>query len=139
MLEIDNTKESFEALWHKIEATRQLLAGQSRRFCVRNILRSWFPRGALPRPRGEDLTFDDLVWHVCRTASPSGEILGWTELPPPGVDPRPTREVLRALTQVVLGLGARQVNYRALDFAYSLVYTGKNAIVLDHKKHSAER
>ena len=139
MLEIDNTKESFEALWHKIEATRQLLAGQSRRFCVRNILRSWFPRGALPRPRGEDLTFDDLVWHVCRTASPSGEILGWTELPPPGVDPRPTREVLRALTQVVLGLGVRQVNYRALDFTYSLVYTGKNAIVLDHKKHGAER
>lgn len=138
-MKIENTFEGFLLLWRQLEATRQLLAGQSRRFCVRNILRSWFPRGALPQPRGEDLTFDDLVWHVCRIASPSGEILGWTELPPPGVDPRPTREVLRALTQVVLGLGARQVNYRALDFAYSLVYTGKKTIVLDHKKHSAER
>ena len=79
---IENTQAGFEFLWRQIEATRQLLAGQSKRFCVRNILRSWFPRGALPRPRGEEMSFDDLVWNVCHIASPSGEIVGWTELPP---------------------------------------------------------
>jgi hypothetical protein len=132
-MEIENTQAGFEFLWRQIEATRQLLAGQSKRFCVRNILRSWFPRGALPRPRGEEISFDDLVWNVCRIASPSGEILGWTELPPPGIDPRPARDVLRAITQVVLGIGNRQVNFRALDKAYSQAYTGTK-IKIDHKK-----
>lgn len=124
-MKIDNTQEGFVTLWRRLEATRQLLAGQCRRFCVRNVLRSWFPPGALPKPRGEEMSFDDLVWNVCRTASPSGEILGWTELPPPGIDPRPAREFLRALTVVALGLGARQVNFRALDESYSLVFPGK--------------
>ena len=132
-MEIENTQAGFEFLWRQIESTRQLLAGQSKRFCVRNILRSWFPRGALPRPRGEEMSFDDLVWNVCRIASPTGEILGWTELPPPGIDPRPTRDVLRAITQVVLGIGNRQVNVRALDKAYSQAYMGKKLNV-DHKR-----
>ena len=129
-MELENTQAGFEFLWRQIESTRQLLAGQSKRFCVRNILRSWFPRGALPRPRGEEMSFDDLVWNVCRIASPSGEILGWTELPPPGIDPRPARDVLRAITQVTLGIGNRQVNVRALDRAY----TGRKAINKDHKR-----
>ena len=116
-MKIDNSYESFVELWHKLEATRQLLAGQCRRFCVRNILRSWFPPGSLPKPRGEEMSFDDFVWKVCRTASPSGEILGWTELPPPGVAPRKHRELLRALAQVSLGLSYQQVKLKELDGA----------------------
>ena len=129
-MEIENTKEGFEQLWRRLEATRQLMAGQSRRFCVRNILRSWFPRGNLPRPKGEEMSFDDFVWNVCRVASPTGEILGWTVLPPPGIDPRPAREFLRALTQVALGIGARQVKLKELDGAYK----GKKQINVAKKK-----
>ena len=102
---------------------------------MRNVLRSWFPRGTLPQLRGEEMSFDDLVWNVCRMASPAGEILGWTELPPPGIAPRPAREFLRALTVVALGLGARQVNFRALDGAYSQVYNGN----MGRKTKCAER
>lgn len=121
-MEIENTQMCFERLWRQLEATRQLLAGQSRRFCVRNILRNWFPRGALPQPRGEEISFDDLVWHVCRVASPSGEILGWTELPPPTLAPRVHRELLRALTQVVHGLNYQQVKLKELEAAYRVVF-----------------
>ena len=121
---IENTKDCFMNLWHQLESTRQLLAGQSKRFCVRNVLRSWFPRGALSRPRGEEISFDDLVWHVCRLASPDGDILGWTELPPPSLNPRVHRELLRALTQVTLGLNYQQVKLRELERAYGEVFAG---------------
>ena len=50
---------------------------------------------------------------------------------------RPARDVLRAITQVVLGIGNRQVNYRALDKAYSQAYTGKK-IKIDHKRHPTD-
>lgn len=121
-MEIENTQMCFERLWRQLEATRQLLAGQSRRFCVRNILRSWFPPGSLPQPRGEEMSFDDLVWHVCRLASPEGGILGWTELPPPTLAPRVHREWLRALTQFALGLNYQQVKLKELEAAYRAVF-----------------
>ncbi len=70
------------------------------------------------------MSFDDLVWHVCRIASPSGEILGWTELPPPTLAPRVHRELLRALTQVVLGLNYQQVKLKELEAAYRAAFPG---------------
>ena len=134
-MEIENNYSGFVSMWQQLEATRQLLAGQSKRFCVRNVLRSWFPRGALPRPRGEEMSFDDLVWNVCRVASPSGEIQGWTELPAPGIDPRPARDFLRALSQVALGIGARQVKLKELDGAYK----GKKRINVAKKREDPSR
>ena len=121
---IENSFDSFLSLWRQLESTRQLLAGQSKRFCLRNVLRSWFPRGALPRPKGEELSFDDLVWHVCRLASPDGDILGWTELPPPSLAPRVHRELLRAIIQVTLGLNYQQVKLKELDAAYRELFPG---------------
>ncbi|MBE6331708.1 MAG: hypothetical protein E7070_05330 [Bacteroidales bacterium] len=121
-------------LWQRLESTRQLLAGQCRRFCVRNILRVWFPRGALPKLRGQELTFDDLVWRVCRCASPDGEILGWNELPLPSLCPRPHRELLRALVQVTSGIGHNKVNLSALDEAYSKAFPNSTPLNVEKKR-----
>ena len=133
-IEIANTADNFVILWQRLESTRQLLAGQCRRFCVRNIMRVWFPRGALPKPRGQELTFDDLVWSVCRCASPDGEILGWNELPPPSLCPRPHRELLRALVQVSLGIGHNQVNLSALDAAYVKAFPASTPLNVGKKR-----
>ena len=138
-MKIENSRESFVELWLKIEATRQMLVGQCRRFCVRNVLRSWFPRGALPRQRGEEVPFDDLVWQVCRLASPSGEMLGWTELPAPTLCPRPHREWLRALTQVALGLNYQQVKLRELEAAYAKAFPHAAALNVGKKRRTKDR
>ena len=131
---VSNDLQCFILLWQRLESTRQLLAGQCRRFCVRNILRVWFPPGTLPKPRGKELTFDDLVWRVCRYASPDGEILGWNELPPPSLCPRPYRELLRAVVQVALGIGHNQVNLRALDEAYSIAFPASTPLNVEKKR-----
>ncbi len=133
-MEIANTADGFLLLWQRLESTRQLLARQCRRFCVRNILRVWFPRGALPKPGGQEMSFDDFVWRVCRCASPDGEILGWNELPPPTLCPRPHRELLRAVTQVALGLTYRQVNLHALDAAYSKAFPNSTPLNVEKKR-----
>ena len=39
---IKNNQECFVQLWLRLERTRRLLGGQYKRFCVRNVLRSWF-------------------------------------------------------------------------------------------------
>ena len=71
---------------------------------------------------------------MCRTASPSGEILGWTELPPPGIDPRPARELLRALTAVSLGISCYKVNLKALDAAYTIAFPKATPINVNKKR-----
>jgi len=52
--ELTNSLACFVQLWLKLERTRQLLAGQHKRFCIRNILRSWFGLKAT----------DDFIWEV---------------------------------------------------------------------------
>ena len=29
-------------LWRKLERTKRLLGGQCKRFCIRNVMKSWF-------------------------------------------------------------------------------------------------
>ena len=69
MIEIQNSQECFVMLWRKLERTRRLLGGQCKRFCIRNVMKSWFDFEAN----------DDFIWRVCHLC----EQEGWNELPEP--------------------------------------------------------
>ena len=73
-------------LWQKLERTRRLLGGQCKRYCIRNVLKSWFGFEAN----------DDFIWRVCHLC----EQEGWNELPEPSLFPRKHREFLRAIVAV---------------------------------------
>ena len=125
MIPIENTQECFVQLWIRLERTRQLLAGQCKRFCVRNILRSWFGLRAT----------DDFIWEVCFRASTEELTLnGYDILPPPSLYPRKHRELLRALVAVSLGIGMRKVHLSQLDKAYSQAFPRSTAINVNKKK-----
>ena len=125
MVKIENTLECFVQLWLKLERTRQLLAGQHKRFCISNILRSWFGLRAT----------SDFIWEVCFRASNDELTLGGMDiLPPPLVSPRKHRELLRALVSVSLGIGMRKVHLPQLDKAYSQAFPGTTAINVNKKK-----
>lgn len=125
MIPIENTQECFVQLWLRLERTRQLLAGQCKRFCVRNILRSWFGLRAT----------DDFIWEVCFRASTEELTLnGYDILPPPSLYPRKHRELLRALVAVSLGIGMRKVHLSQLDKAYSQAFPRSTAINVNKKK-----
>lgn len=125
MVKIENNKECFVQLWLRLECTRQLLAGQNKRFCVRNILRSWFGLRAT----------DDFIWEVCFQASTDELTLnGMDTLQPPSLYPRKHRELLRALVAVSLGTGMRKVHLSQLDKAYSHAFPASTAINVNKKK-----
>ena len=108
MITIDNTQECFVELWLRLERTRRLHLLQCKRYCIRNILKTWLDHRAK----------DDFIFEVCLRA----ETVGWNELPPPQLEPRPHRELLRALTSVTLDIGMRKVDLHALDKAYSIAF-----------------
>ena len=62
MITIENTQECFVQLWLRLERTRRLLGGQCKRFCIRNVLKSWFGFEAN----------DDMIWEVCRLCEQEG-------------------------------------------------------------------
>ena len=112
--EIQNTQECFVQLWQQLERTRQLLGMQYRRFCIRRVLQSWY---------GPEAT-DDFIWEVCNMTSLCMDepVYGYDELPPPSIEPRKSREFLRALVAHRLGIGVRQVSLKELDAAYHTVF-----------------
>ena len=124
--EIQNTKECFVQLWRELERTRQLLGMQYKRFCIRRVLRSWMPTEAT----------DEFIWEVCyNTSLGFGDpIYGYDVLPPPALHPRKSRELLRALVAVKLGIGMRKVNLKALDEAYSIAFPHSTKINVNKKK-----
>jgi len=123
-MKIENNQEGFVQLWLRLERTRQLLAGQCKRYCVRNILKSWFGLRAT----------DDFIWEVCNKASIKDmPIYGYDELPPPWISPRKHRELLRAVVQVTLSLTSRKVNLPALDKAYSIAYPNSTPLNVGKK------
>ena len=126
MIAIENTKECYVQLWLRLEHTRQLLEQQGRRFCVRSLIRSWWPeltvKGELYIIGGKP--FDDFVWEVCHMA----EIEGYQHLQPPSLYPRKHREILRTIVAICLHTGVRCINLKALDAAYSEVFPGSTAI-----------
>ena len=114
MIRIENNQECFVMLWRKLERTRHLLGGQYKRYCIRNVLKSWF---------GGEAT-DDLIWQVCRLS----EQEGWNELPIPSLYPLKHRELLRAIVAVKTGISFWKINLKALDSAYSIAFPKSTAI-----------
>ena len=125
MIEIQNNQDCFVQLWRKLERTRRLLGGQYKRFCIRNVLKTWF---------GYEAT-DDCIWQVCHLC----EQEGWNELPLPSLYPRQHRELLRAIVAVRLGISYWKINLRALDKAYSIAFPNSTPINVNKKKKNNER
>ena len=124
MIKIENNKDCFVQLWLRLERTRRLLGGQSRRFCIRNVLKAWFGIRAT----------DDLIWEVCHRAAVDDEPQeGWNELPLPSLYPRKHRELLRAIVAVKTGISYYKVNLKALDKAYSIAFPKSTAINVNKK------
>ena len=119
MITVSNTQECFVQLWLRLERTRRLLQGQYRRYCIRNVLRSWFGLRA----------DDDFIWEVCTRCGQEG----WNELPSPLLSPRKPRELLRALTAVSLGISCYKVNLKALDTAYTIAFPKATPINVNKK------
>ena len=117
--DFQNSQECFVRLWLRLERTRQLLQGQCRRFCIRNVLKSWFGYEAN----------DDFIWEVCRLC----EQEGWNELPIPSLYPRNHRELLRAIVAVRLGISFYRIDLKALDRAYSIAFPKSTPINVNKK------
>ena len=128
MMNIENNKACFVQLWLRLERTRQLLAGQYKRFCIRHVLRSWFGLRAT----------DDLIWEVCHQASQGTDepLCGGDILPQPRLYPRKHRELLRAIVAVTLGISFYRVDLKALDAAYSLAFPGSTPINVSKKRRN---
>ena len=105
---IENTETCFLQLWLLLDSTRHDLMQQFKRYCIRNILKSWFGTAAT----------DDFIWEVCTRC----EQEGLNELPVVTLYPLPHREFLRATVSTALHIGMRQVNLHALDTAYSIAF-----------------
>ena len=128
MITIENKYECFVALWRKLERTRQLFGMQYRRFCIRRVLQSWL---------GAEAT-DDFIWEVCyNTVVDDQQVYGLDILPPPALYPRKSREFLRALVSVKLGIGMRKVDLKALDRAYSIAFPHSTPININKKRRQA--
>ena len=125
MMEIRNDYECFVQLWLRLERTRQLLAMQYKRFCIRRVLQSWLGAEAS----------DDFIWEVCfNTVVDDRQFYGLDELPAPALHPRASREFLRALVAVRLGIGMRKVDLKALDAAYSEAFPHSTPLNVNKKK-----
>ena len=124
-MEIQNNQECFVLLWRRLERTRQMLGGQYKRFCIRNVLKVWF--GVLAT--------DDFIWEVCHNVVVNDEqVCGNDALPPPSLYPRKHREFLRAIVAVSLGISLRKVDLKALDAAYSEAFPNSTPINVNKKK-----
>ena len=127
MVKIENSKACFVQLWLRLERTRQMLAGQCKRFCIRNVLKVWF---------GVQAT-DDFIWEVCHNTIVDDEwACGNDMLRPPSLYPRKHRELLRAIVSVYLGLSPRKVDLKALDAAYSIAFPNSTPLNINKKKKS---
>ena len=120
MVKIENNQECFVKLWLRLERTRRLFGGQFKRFCIRNVLKSWF---------GGEAT-DDMIWEVCHLC----EQEGWNELPLPSLYPRRHRELLRAIVAVRTGISFWKINLKVLDAAYSEAFPHSTPINVNKKK-----
>lgn len=125
---IENSYECFVQLWLRLERTRQLFGMQYKRFCIRRVMKSWL---------GSEAT-DDFIWEVCfRTVVDDEQVCGLDILPPPALYPRKSREFLRALVAVRLGIGMRKVDLKALDRAYSIAFPHSTPININKKRRQA--
>lgn len=148
--------QNFLNLWQQLERTRQLLAAQRRRFCLRSLIKTWIHLGIInldtipKQPPDKDSpdetsivnrkslnrqSVDDLIWQICLLASRTGhEVYGMNELPPPSTHPRIHREILIALLMVLHGLGKHSIDTRALDEAYHQAFPHSTPLNISKKK-----
>jgi hypothetical protein len=63
-------------------------------------------------------------------------VYGYDELPLPSLYPRKSREFIRALVAVKLGIGVRHVRLKALDKAYSIAFPNSTPINVRKRKRS---
>ena len=78
---------------------------------------------------------DDFVWEVCfNTVVDEQQMYGYDILPAPALHPRASREFLRALVAVKLGIGMRKVDLKALDRAYSAAFPHSTPLNVNKKK-----
>ncbi len=117
---IDNTQETYVALWRLLRRTRRYCRLHCKRFCIRRVLQLWF----------EGEATDKFMWQVCMLCQQAG----WDELPPPALYPRPHRELLRAIVAVSTGIGFYQINLQALDAAYSIAFPKSTPLNINKKK-----
>ncbi len=120
MVKIENNQDCFVQLWLRLERTRRHLGGQCKRFCIRNVLKSWF---------GGEAT-DDMIWEVCHLC----EQEGWNELPLPSLYPRKHRELLRAIVAVRTGISFWKINLKVLDAAYSEAFPHSTPLNVSKKR-----
>lgn len=151
---IENNLQCFVQLWQQLERTRQLLAGQGRRFCLRSIIKSWVRLGIIDLCENDQQSsnsnssnsklsnsklsncklLSDLIWEVCMRASrPGNEVYGLDQLPPPSTHPRVHREILIALLMVKLNLGKHNVRLHDLDEAYHLAFPNSTPLNVSKK------
>ena len=124
-MKIENNQACFVLLWLRLERTRQLFGSQYKRFCIRNILKSWFG----------PLATDNFIWAVCHNTIVDDEwACGNDILKPPSLYPRKHRELLRAIVAVILGISLRKVDLKALDAAYSKAFPNSTPINVNKKK-----
>ena len=127
MVKIEHNKECFVQLWRRLERTRQMLGGQYKRFCIRNVLKVWFG----------PLATDDFIWEVCHHTIVDDEwACGNDMLKPPSLYPRKHREFLRAIVAVSLGITLRKVDLKALDAAYSEAFPNSTPLNVNKKKRN---
>ena len=120
MVKIENNQDCFVQLWLRLERTRRHLGGQCKRFCIRNVLKSWF---------GGEAT-DNFIWEVCHLC----EQEGWNELPLPSLYPRKHRELLRAIVAVRTGISFWKINLKVLDAAYSEAFPHSTPLNVSKKR-----
>ncbi len=131
MVEIMNHEKSFVQLWRELERTEQLFGMQYRRFCIRRVMKSWL---------GEEAD-DEMIGEVCRRATRDefDPVYGYDLLPSPLTHPRRSREFLRALVSVKLGIGVRKVDVKALDRAYSVAFPHRTPLNTNKKRRKPHR
>ena len=128
-IDIQNNQDCFVQLWLRLERTRQLFKAQYKRYCVRNVLQSWF---------GSEAT-DDFIWEICLRASRDIEpVYGYDLLDKPSLYPRKHRDLLHAVVQIKLGLKKHQVKLSMIDAAYSIAFPLSTPINVEKKKRTKE-
>lgn len=104
-------------LWRLLVKTQRVLKESHRRFCPLNVLKLWHEE-RLFSAKAVEGGMDDAYFEVCHLA----ELEGYEQLRRISLYPRKHRELLRAVVAVSCGIGIRQVDTKALDHAYSLVF-----------------
>lgn len=116
-MHIENNQETLVQLWQMLERTRVLFEQQGRRFCVRNVVKSWHQQGILHWQQAQldlpnckmrkILSYDEYLWEVCRMSGYDG----WEILPPPMLYVDKAEKLLRVLVAKEMRLGLRQIAF----------------------------